>query len=154
MKKLLFVISFMVSTGYSLDRLQALRFDKSKVQKIHLVPGLGSMISFPCLIEEAFLGRSEDLMVQISPKDKKILFLNLKLNSSLPTNLIVRCVIEKNIFIFDIIPNKTNHQDFVEIRNFYGRLETTNTDLNYKPSSLSPKKIVKKLPVLIQKGGK
>ncbi|MGE3760574.1 MAG: hypothetical protein AB7H97_22610, partial [Pseudobdellovibrionaceae bacterium] len=122
MKKLSFVISLLVSStaATSVERIQATRFDRSQVKRIYLSPGLGSIVLFPCALIEVFVGRSDDLKVQISPNDKKTLFLNLKLNASLPTNLIAKCEPERNVFVFDVIPDRAKHQDVVEIRSFFG----------------------------------
>lgn len=162
MKKLLFVISAFVCQlalsspspeGSRLfpDRIQSMRFDKSKVERIYLAPGLGSIVLFPCTLQEVFVGRGEDLKVQISPNDKKTLFLNLKLNSSLPTNVIVKCEPEKSIFVFDVIPSKTRHQDLVEIRSSFGR--PNSKDFTTMQTTRSVNRLIVKSPELIEKGG-
>lgn len=100
-------------------RIVALRFDRGSVQTIYLAPGMGSLVTFPCALKEVMVGRSEDLKAQISPNDKKSLLLNLKLNTSLPTNLIARCEPSGN-YVFDVIPSKSKHQDVVEIKSSFG----------------------------------
>lgn len=153
MKKLLFISLISSSQAYAnIERLQSVRFNKAQVQRLHLAPGLGTIVTFPCSIQEAFLGRSEDLKAQISPNDKKVLFLNLKLNSSLPTNVIVKCFPERNIFVFDVIPSKSKHQDLVEVRGSYGAPKRT--DLITESVQAKSNKIVIKAPVLIQKGAR
>jgi hypothetical protein len=130
MKKLFFVINlFAISIQASSDRIQSLRFDKSQVQRIYLAPGLGSILIFPCGLQEVFVGRSDDLKAQVSPNDKKTLFLNLKLSTYQPTNLIAKCELERSIFIFDIIPSTTKHQDLVEIRSSFGSPRLQNAKL-------------------------
>ena len=151
MKKLLFVINLIPVLAFSNpDRIQSMRFDKSKVERIYLAPGLGSVVLFPCSLQEVFIGRSEDLKVQISPNDKRTLFLNLKLNSSLPTNVIVKCEVDKNIFVFDVIPSKSKHQDLVEIRSSFGRPNAKDF-IQIKPSAKT-NRVVLKTPKLIEKG--
>lgn len=152
MKSLLFVISsFSLLCSADTERIQSMRFDKSKVERIYLAPGLGSIVIFPCGIQEAFVGRSDDLKVQISPNDKKTLFLNLKLNSSLPTNVIAKCEIEKSIFVFDVIPSKVRHQDLVEIRSSFGR--PNSKDFVVMQTVRSTNRLIVKNPELISKGG-
>lgn len=156
MKKLLFVISAIAgalaeTAQAQVDRIQSMRFDKSKVERIYLAPGLGSIVLFPCSLQEVFVGRGEDLKVQISPNDKKTLFLNLKLNSSLPTNVIVKCEPEKSIFVFDVIPSKTRHQDLVEIRSSFGR--PNSKDFTSMQTTRSVNRLIVKSPELIEKGG-
>ena len=153
MKKLLFISLISYTQVFAgVERLQSVRINKAQVQRLYLAPGLGSILTFPCSIQEAFLGRSEDLKAQISPNDKRVLFLNLKLNSSLPTNVIVKCFPERNIFVFDVIPNKSKHQDLVEVRGSYGTPKRTDLIVE----SVQPKfsKIVIKKPVLIGKGAR
>ncbi len=155
MKKLLFVTNLLLvgpSFG-QVERIQSTRFDRSQVMRIYLAPGLGSLVLFPCALVEVFVGRGEDLKAQISPSDKKTLFLNLKLNSSLPTNMIAKCEPERNVFVFDVIPSKSQHQDLVDIRNVFGRPSM----MGRKPTELSKKdqskgRLVLKSPVLIDKG--
>lgn len=154
MLKLFFAINlFSIVAMANVDRIQSLRFDRGNVQTIYLAPGLGSMILFPCALLEAFIGRSEDLKSQISPNDKKVLFLNLKLNSSLPTNVIARCENEKNAFVFDVIPSRAKHQDVVEIRSSFG--SPINRSLQtQKPTKTLPNKHVIEKPIQIIEGTK
>lgn len=149
MKNLLFVTSALLFVECAFaasqtDRIQALRFDRGSVKMIHLAPGLGSILLFPCALSEVFVGRSEDLKAQISPNDKKSLFLNLKLNSSMPTNLIVRCEGERSVFVFDVIPSRALHQDVVEIRSSFGGPGV----LNLKPTQSSKEKPSRNIIVL------
>lgn len=163
MKSLLLTINFLlcqsalsspepVAPRPFVERIQSTRFDRSQVKRIFLAPGLGSIILFPCALVETFVGRSEDLKAQISPNDKKTLFLNLKLNSSLPTNLIARCEADKTVFVFDVIPSQVKHQDVVEIRNYYGRPQMTDLSEASKTHYISKRRLVVKEPELMDKG--
>ena len=154
MKKFLYLSSaFFLSKASALDRIQAVRFDRGSVRRIYLAPGLGSMLQFPCSLQEVFIGRSEDLKAQISPHDNKILFLNLKLNSSLPTNVIAKCRPEQWVLVFDVIPNRAKHQDYVEIRSTFGRPKSEfETEVAQEEHSPTTRKIVLKAPELFQKG--
>lgn len=153
MKNLLFVISLFPVSAMAQERIQSMRFDKSQVQRIYLAPGLGSIVLFPCGLQEVFIGRGEDLKAQISPNDKRTLFLNLKLNSSLPTNVIVKCNPEKSIFVFDVIPSRTRHQDLVEIRSSYGRPNLINGQrLEQLSKTKTVNRLIVKAPVLIENG--
>lgn len=153
MKNLLFAISFISVNVVAQERIQSMRFDKSQVQRIYLAPGLGSIVLFPCGLQEVFIGRGEDLKAQISPNDKKTLFLNLKLNSSLPTNVIVKCSPEKSIFVFDVIPNRIKHQDLVEIRSSYGRPNLINGQrLEQVTQVKTVNRLILKAPVLVKNG--
>lgn len=156
MKRLLLVTNLFFSNlaMATIERIQTTRFDRSQVMRIYLAPGLGSILLFPCGLLEVFVGRSEDLKVQISPTDKKTLYLNLKQNTSLPTNVIAKCEPERNIFVFDVIPSKAKHQDVVEIRSFYGSPsnKTFKSLENSHETTKKVKHIIRK-PSLIGQGG-
>jgi hypothetical protein len=155
MKNLLFAINLFSVSALAQERIQSMRFDKSQVQRIYLAPGLGSIVLFPCGLQEVFIGRGEDLKAQISPNDKRTLFLNLKLNSSLPTNVIVKCTPEKSIFVFDVIPSRTRHQDLVEIRSSYGRPNLINGQrLEQISQTKTVNRLIVKSPVLMENGGR
>jgi hypothetical protein len=125
------------------------------VNSIYLAPGLGSVVLFPCALSEVFVGRAEDLKAQISPNDKKVLLLNLKLNTSLPTNLIARCESEKSPYVFDIFPSRQKHQDVVEIRGSFGGPGVKRSEFAQQKSAAEKRtKIVLSAPVLTNRGGK
>jgi hypothetical protein len=156
MKKILFVTSTLIAlrAPCEVERIQSLRFDRGVAEKVYLAPGLGSVIQFPCALQEVFVGRSEDVRAQISPTDKRTLFLNLKLNASLPTNIIAKCEAQKNVFVFDVIPSKLRHQDVVEIRSsFGGPVQKSMGSPFSKSQDQALKKLVIKKPVLVSHGG-
>ena len=153
MKKVLLSLSllFFVNSEAATDRIQAMRFDRGKVMKIYLAPGLGSLILFPCGLSEVFIGRSDDLLAQISTTDKKNLFLNLKLNASLPTNIIAKCDEDKNVFILDVIPSRTRHQDLIDIRSVFGQAKRSDiSEVNDVP--VLRNSVVVEKPILLESG--
>lgn len=148
MLKLLLITNLLYATD-KIDRIQSFRFDRSQVKQIYLAPGLGTKIMFPCALAEAFAGRNDDLKTQISPNDKKVLYLNLKLNNSYPTNLIVSCETEKTPYVFDVIPSKTRHQDIIEIKSGFGSpVNRSQAQLPIKPPSTT--KVVLIQPTLMK----
>lgn len=155
MKKTLLIISLIYSAicWAAPSRIQSLRFDQAKTQTIYLTPGLGSVVLFPCPLVEVFVGRSEEIKVQISPNDRKSLFLNLKKNASQPTNMICRCSDNRSIFVFDLVPSQNRHQDVVELRSSFGRPEFVD-GVKLKPidSETSKKTVVLKSPIMIEEG--
>ncbi|GEM_PF-3308057 len=95
-------------------RLSISQSDLSQVSKIYLAPGLVSLVEFPQNIIEVRVGSPhlvKALISQVSPKE---LTLYLNGQAHFASNLIVRS--EKRIFVFDVIPSKTNHQDYIKIR--------------------------------------
>jgi hypothetical protein len=154
MKNSMLVLNLLLfaHSAFALDRIETTRFDRSAVKTIYLAPGLGSIILFPCPLLEVFVGRSEDLKAQISPSDKKTLFLNLKLNSSLPTNMITRCEGERNVYVFDVLPSRMKHQDVVDIRSSFGGPGLKTKDLTELPRKSASNKVVLQKPTLINQG--
>jgi hypothetical protein len=102
------------------SRVGSIIFNKGTVEKIYLASGLGSVLIFPCPIDEAFLGRSSEVTVLTSPKTKKNLLLSVKSSFSEATNLIVRCEEQLAPFVFDLIPSRAKHQDVILIRSSIG----------------------------------
>lgn len=134
------LICLSLNKAFGQERLGSYRIDREKPTQVYLAPGMGSALLFPCLLTEVFVGRSEDLKAQISPNDKKTLYLNLKLNSSLPTNMIVKCEGQNQVFVFDIFPSKTRHQDLIEFKSIFNHPKSKNSPTPLSPTSI--KKIV------------
>lgn len=107
----------------SLNRISSNHQDLSKVEKIFVSPGLVSMVEFPQNIIEVRVGSPETLKAVISQVSPKELTLYLSSSAASPSNLIVRS--EKRIFVFDIVPSKSNHQDYIKIRGAYGAPESS-----------------------------
>lgn len=101
-----------------LPRITASVHDSSKVDKIYLSAGLISLLEFPQNIIEVRNGNPQSLKAVISQSSPKELTLYLQSGASSPTNLIVRA--DRRVYVFDIFPSKTKHQDYVLIRGTYG----------------------------------
>ena len=107
----------------SVKRIQSAALDKGQVHRLYLSPGLASVITFPCDVDEAVVGREQDLKVQVSPTTKRQLTLHLSNWSALHTNLLVRCGDKRDPFVFDIIVSRTTHQDHFKVSSFFGSPE-------------------------------
>jgi len=99
-------------------RLSSHNADLSSVDKIFLSPGLVTLLEFPQNIIEVRVGNPKSIKALISTVSPKELTLFLSSSMSIPSNLIVRS--EKRIFVFDIVPSKTTHQDYYKISGAYG----------------------------------
>lgn len=139
--------------AFAVSRIQSTRVDRGSVMKIQLSPGLGSLLKFPCELEEVFVGRNEGVNAQISPNSKKNLFLNLKSNALSPTNMIVKCQEDRNVFVFDVVPSKSTHQDYMEVRGAFGRPADSEGAFKSLVSQKTSKVVVRK-PVLIKQGSR
>ncbi|MBX2994914.1 MAG: hypothetical protein KF681_08830 [Bdellovibrionaceae bacterium] len=49
----------------------------------------------------------------VSPKE-----LTLTMNQSIPSNLLIRA--GKRMYVFDVVPSKTTHQDYVKVSGAFG----------------------------------
>lgn len=104
--------------GASPQRLSTVSKDLSTSEKIYLKPGLAAVIEFPKPIIEVRIGNPANLKTSISTVSPKELTLFLESARAGATNLIVRS--DRKIYVFDVIPSFSDHQDFIKIRGGYG----------------------------------
>ncbi len=100
------------------DRITTLRKDFGSSEKIILSKGLASLLEFPKPIVEVRIGNSSIAKVVLSKASSNELTLFLLSEKLGPTNLIVRA--DKKIYVFDLIPSKSNHQDYVKVTGGFG----------------------------------
>ena len=116
---MLFFSLFLFNISFAeVHRVSSTQADLSKVQKIYLSPGLVSLVEFPSNIVEVRVGNPESVKAIISQASPRELTLLLNHQNSVPSNLIVRA--EKRVFIFDLVPSQSIHQDFVKVSGAYG----------------------------------
>lgn len=100
------------------NRLSSIHKDLGQAEKVYLSQGLATVIEFPKPIIEVRVGNTAVLKPSISQVSPKELTLFLSSENAGPTNLIVRA--DKRVYVFDIIPSKTTHQDYVKVTGGYG----------------------------------
>lgn len=127
---LLFKIIALISVVSSVvladvKRISSVYKDLGQSQKIYLHAGLISVVEFPQSILEVRLGNPKSIKAQLSQVSPRELTLYLSQQAVEPTNLIVKS--EKRFYIFDIIPSKASHQDYVKISGAYGAPETASS---------------------------
>ncbi|WP_413578597.1 hypothetical protein ACLVWU_08675 [Bdellovibrio sp. HCB290] len=105
----------------NVKRIVSINKDLSEVKKIYLHAGLVSTVEFQDAITSVKIGNGSSFKVEISPSNPKEVTLRLVSQRSEPTNLLVR--VEKKVFIFDLIPSRNTHQDYVKVSGSYGRPE-------------------------------
>ncbi len=116
---MLFYSLFLFNISFAeVHRLSSTHTDLSKVQKIYLSPGLVSLVEFPSNIVEIRVGNPESVKAIISQASPRELTLLLNHQNSVPSNLIVRA--EKRVFVFDLVPSHSIHQDFVKVSGAFG----------------------------------
>lgn len=95
-------------------RIESKHIDLSSASKVYLKPGLVSVFEFPQNVIEVRVGNPNELKVlvsQVSPRELTVYFKNSRV---LPSNIIVRS--DKKVYVFDVIPSTSRHQDFIKIR--------------------------------------
>lgn len=105
------------------ERISAIYFDHGKVARLYLYPGRTTLLDFPCEVTKAVPGPASDIETVLGATDKSELDVWLKSGASQPTNLTVRC--SKDVFVFDVIPSRATHQDYVQIVGSFGGPELT-----------------------------
>lgn len=100
------------------DRLSTIQKDLSEAEAIYLSEGLASIVEFPKPITEVRMGNPSVLKAEISQVSPKELTLFLKESGLGPTNLIVRA--DRRVYVFDILPSRSTHQDYVKISGAFG----------------------------------
>ena len=116
----LFLVFFLLIdvSKAEIDRISSIYKDLGKVEKIYLHAGLISVVEFPNPITEVRLGNTRSLKAEISSVSPKELTLFLSAQNVAPTNLIVRS--NHRIYVFDVVPSNSSHQDYVKISGGYG----------------------------------
>lgn len=131
---LFFSIFFIFAQAQS-NRIESNFHNVGAPSKLFLKPGLISVIEFPQQISEVRIGNPNSvktLISQISPKELTVFF---KSANAVPTNLIVRS--DRKVFVFDLIPSKSTHQDYVKIRGSVGVIGNSITFQPIQSSEIS-----------------
>ncbi len=105
------------------ERLSQMNKDLSISEKVYVAAGLVTLIEFPQGITEVRVGNPQALKILISSVSPKELTIYLTQNAVPPTNLIVRA--ERRVYVFDIIPSRNTHQDYVKVRSAFGSPQFT-----------------------------
>ena len=121
------IIAQIAVTQARVKRVTQENIDLSKPHRIFMTVGRTTMIDFPCEITPTIVGLTEDIKLTIGPDSKRTMSLWIGSEESQPTNMIVKC--EGAVFVFDIIPNRENHQDYIDITNYFDGREKRNRRL-------------------------
>lgn len=119
--------SFLVLTAFAgPDRIESKILDLGLTHKVYLKPGLVSVVEFPKPIVEVRVGNPKSLKAIISQVSPKELTMYFSSSSEVPSNIIVRS--DKRVYVLDVIPSQSSHQDFVKVTGFGGPTLTANAD--------------------------
>lgn len=100
------------------ERVSSVNYNLSTVDKIYVAAGLASVIEFPKNIIEVRVGDSQSVKALISQVSPRELTVYLSSTASKASNLIVRA--DKKVYVLDIVPSTSNHQDYVKIKGSFG----------------------------------
>ena len=113
LNKLVFIFSFIFMENGKAESVLFFFVEEKKPETVFLFPGRISLLSLPCPITKALIGAPEDIKAEVDKVNKKELHILLKKWGSEPSNLILKC--GNRIFIFNLIPSKSAHYDYVEV---------------------------------------
>ncbi|MFZ3231735.1 MAG: hypothetical protein WA160_16120 [Pseudobdellovibrio sp.] len=143
----------LVSAFAQIPRIESKYLNISESSKIFIKPGLISVLELPQNIIEVRIGNPNDLKAvisQVSPKEITLYFKNSNVSA---TNLIIRS--ERKVFVFDIIPSNSKHQDYIKVSGGYGIVNRSSAFHVLESSAITPKKAFpsqnNKLPKLIER---
>lgn len=99
--------------------------DLSLAQRVSISPGRVSVLRLPEPIAEAKVGSPSHLKAVLSASDQSELTLFWVAPKPPTTNLIVRTT--KRIFVFEILPTLSRHQDYLKVRGAFGGPSTASS---------------------------
>lgn len=143
----IFTTSFQVFAEPS--RVSSAHSNLSLVDKIFLSPGRVSLIEFPQNIIEVRVGNPRSVKALISQVSPKEFTVYLASGASVPSNLIVRS--EKKVFVFDVVPSKNNHQDYIKIRGAFGTPNFTQPQIVANRIEITPQEPKRKPKAIVTK---
>lgn len=118
------------------DRISTVSHDLANVDKIYVAAGLVSVLEFPQNIIEVRVGDLSSVKAVISQVSPKELTIYLSSSESKATNIIVRA--EKKVYVFDIVPSNSSHQDYVKIRGTFGSPSFKGSVTNQQSVKIEP----------------
>lgn len=142
-----------VADCQSVKRIKSIAFNKAKVEKIFVAQGLSTLVTFNCDINEMISGNKQQVTLEGLQTNKKQMKITLAQGAAQPTNIFVKCGQKLDPYIFDIVPSKTNHQDYLKINVSYGEPEEeadSNQALSKVPKKHKPVVIEVKKPEQIK----
>lgn len=130
--KLACSILFLPFICFASDRVSKIYFESDEVKRIFLTPGLVSTLEFPAQVMEVKLGNPQDIKVQIGKINPREITVILNGKTPFGSNMFVRS--ENKVFLFDVIPSSSRHQDYVQV---FGRIRVANSEMKEISSSKS-----------------
>ena len=147
------LITILIVTSYawsnSVKRIKSIAFNKAKVEKIFIAQGMSTLVTFNCDINEMVSGNDQQITLKGLMTNKKQMIITLAQDAAQATNIFVKCGQKIDPYIFDVVPSKVNHQDYLKINVSYGEPEEekdTNETLNKMPKKRKAVSIEVQIP--------
>lgn len=118
---MLIIFAFKANAESQVPRISVQTYHQGTVMKLYLSPGRSTVVDFPCQVTKASGGTGGDLHVTLATSIGNEVDLALDSSVSRSTSLIVRC--KENVFVFDVIPSRVNHQNYIKIRQSRGAIK-------------------------------
>jgi hypothetical protein len=99
-------------------RISSKYVDRGRPQTIYMVAGMATLIELPTPINQVRVGNADDVQYTKPDQPENEITLFLKSAQAKPTNLFL--ISGKSKYIFDIVPSKSIHQDYIEIIGSFG----------------------------------
>lgn len=114
-------------------RISSKVVDLGKVQPIHMVAGMATLIEIPGPVTGIRTGNPDAISYFRPDKPENEVTLVLRGGDMTPTNLILRS--GKRKYVFDIIPSARVHQDTIEVVGAFGGAEFDSDSIKLLDSS-------------------
>lgn len=137
-KLIIATILIFTSNSWSsgVKRIKSIAFNKGKVEKIFIAQGMSTLVTFNCDINEMVSGNDQQITLKGLMTNKKQMIITLAQDAAQATNIFVKCGQKIDPYIFDVVPSKVNHQDYLKINVSYGEPQEekdSNETLNKMP---------------------
>ena len=152
MKSILYLLMLFGADSFAAtSRIESKVLDRSKVQRVFVVPGKPLFIEFPCNIQFALPGTKTDLEIKVGINHKNNLTFWAHSMSDV-TGINVKC--GEDMVVFDVIPHKSKYQRFIKVTSITSGKGFIKKRLI--SSSKSPEEVVysgKKKRIMLNQGG-
>lgn len=118
-------------------RISSQIMDLGKAYPVYMVAGMATLVILPGPVTGIRTGNPDSIQYFRPDKPENEVTIVLKNQSAKPTNLILRS--GQKIYVFDVVPSKSVHQDVLEVVGDFGGAQFNDTAAELLDSSETPK---------------
>jgi hypothetical protein len=119
-------------------RISSQIMDLGRAYPVYMVAGMATLVVLPGPVTGIRTGNPESIQYFRPDKPENEVTVVLQNQNAKPTNLILRS--GKKIYVFDVVPSKTVHQDVLEVVGDFGGAQLNDVRAELIDSSDAPKK--------------